>query len=97
MANIDYRDGFLVQNASTTQGPFVLLGGKYGVSCAVTGTAGSVALQILGADGVTFVTVAPAFTANGAVVVDLPAGKCQVAITTATGVFVSVIPISYRK
>jgi hypothetical protein len=36
MANLDYRDGFLVQGASVTQGPFVLLGGKYGVSAVAT-------------------------------------------------------------
>jgi hypothetical protein len=96
VSNIDYKDGFLVQGASATQGPFSLLGGKYGVSCVVTGTAGTVALQILGPDGATFVTVAN-FTANGVTPVDLPASKYQVAITTATGVNASVIPISYRK
>jgi hypothetical protein len=97
MSNVDYRDGFLVQGASTTQGPFVLLGGKYGISCTATFSTGSVALQILGPDGSTFVTVAN-FTAGGVVVVDLPAGKCQVLVTApASAVNVSVIPISYRK
>jgi hypothetical protein len=96
MANLDYRDGFLVQGASATQGPFSLLGGKYGVSCVVTGTAGTITLQILGPDGSTFVTAA-SFTASGFATVDLPAGKYQVAIATATGVYVSVIPISYRR
>jgi hypothetical protein len=97
MANLDYRDGFLVQGASATQGPFVLLGGKYGVSCSATFSTGSVALQILGPDGATFVTVA-SFTANGVTPVDLPAGKYQVNVTApATAVNLSVIPISYRK
>jgi hypothetical protein len=96
MANTDYRDGFLVQGASATQGPFSLLGGKYGVTCSATFSTGSVALQILGPDAATFVTVAN-FTANGYAAADLPAGKYQVAITTATAVNVSCVPISYRK
>ena len=85
----------LVQAASATQGPFVLLGGKYAASCVMTGT-GPVLLQTLGPDGTTFVTVA-SFAASGFATVDLPAGKYQVAPGTATGVNVSVIPIGYRK
>jgi hypothetical protein len=97
VANVDYRDGFLVQAAAATQGPFVLLGGKYGVSCSATFSTGNVALQTLGPDAATFVNAAN-FTANGFVVVDLPAGKYQVAVTApASAVNVSVIPISYRK
>jgi hypothetical protein len=61
----------------------------------MTGT-GPVLLQVLGPDGTTFVTVA-SFAASGYQVVDLAAGKYQVAPGTATGVNVSVIPISYRK
>jgi hypothetical protein len=96
MSNVDYRDGFLVQGASGTQGPFVLLGGKYGVTCAATFGGGSVALQILGPDGTTFVTAAN-FTANAYAAADLVPGKYQVAITTATGVNLACVPISYRK
>jgi hypothetical protein len=95
MSNTDFRDGFIVQAASTTQGPFSVLGGKYGASCVMTGT-GPVLLQILGPDAATFVTVA-SFAATGYQAADLPAGKYQVAPGTATGVNVSVIPISYRK
>jgi hypothetical protein len=95
MSNVNYADGFLVQGAGTTQGPFSILGGKYGASCVMTGT-GPVLLQIMGPDAATFVTVA-SFAANGFATVDLPAGKYQVAPGTATGVNVSVIPISYRK
>jgi hypothetical protein len=95
MSNVNYADGFLVANAAATQGPFSLLGGKYGFTCVMTGT-GPVLLQILGPDGTTFVTVA-SFAANGYQAADLPAGKYQVAPGTATGVNVSVIPISYRK
>jgi hypothetical protein len=95
MPNQDYRDGFLVQAASATQGPFSRLGGKYAASAVLTGT-GPVLLQILGPDATTFITVA-SFAANGYQVVDLPAGKYQVALGTATNVSLSVIPISYRK
>jgi hypothetical protein len=98
MANTDYRDGFLVQAASATQGPFVLNGGKYGVTCSATFSTGNVALQILGPDGATFINALPAFTANGAASADLPAGKYQVAVTApASAVNLSCIPISYRK
>ena len=76
MANTNYGNGFLVQGASATQGPFGLLGGKYGVTCSATFSGGNVALQILGPDGSTFVT-ATSFTANGFATVDLPAGNCQ--------------------
>jgi hypothetical protein len=64
MANTNYGDGFLVAAANATQGPFSLLGGKYGVTCVATFGADSVALQNLGPDGTTFVTAA-SFTANG--------------------------------
>jgi len=98
MANTDYRDGFLVQGASATQGPFVLLGGKYGVTCSATFSTGNVALQILGPDGSTFVTVGSAFTANGVATADLPPGKYQVAVTApASAVNLACVPISYRK
>jgi hypothetical protein len=98
VANIDYRDGFLVQAAAATQGPFVILGGKYGVTCSAAFSTGNVALQSLGPDGATFINALPAFTANGFASVDLPAGKYQVAVTApATAVNLSCIPISYRK
>jgi hypothetical protein len=98
MANVNYSDGFLVQGGGTTQGPFVLLGGKYGVTCSATFSTGNVALQILGPDGATFINALPAFTANGAASVDLPAGKYQVLVTApATAVNLACVPISYRK
>jgi hypothetical protein len=93
MPNTDYSgNGFKVASASATQGPFSLLGGKYGVT--VSGTfPGTVALQTLGPDGSTFLSTATSFTANGYAAVDLPPGKVQLAIATATGVSASVIPI----
>jgi hypothetical protein len=76
MANTNYgNNGFKVQGAAATQGPFNLLGGKYGVSVSATafGTPG-VALQILGPDGATYVNCLAPFTVNGASPVDLPPG-----------------------
>lgn len=100
MANTNYSgNGFLVQNASTTQGPFDLLGGKYGVTVTATsyGTGGT-ALQLLGPDGVTYVNALAAFTAAGYASVDLPSGLYQIAPgATASGVYASVIPISYHR
>jgi hypothetical protein len=98
MSNVDYRDGFLVQNASATQRPFVLLGGKYGVTCSATFSTGNVSLQILGPDAATFINTLPAFTANGAATADLPPGKYQVLVTApASAVNLACVPISYRK
>lgn len=96
MANVDYGNGFLVQNASATQGPFRLLGGKYEFTASATFSAGSVALQTLGADGSTYVTV-QSFTAAHTVSLDLPPGQYQVAIVTATAVYANVVPISNRR
>jgi hypothetical protein len=96
---VDYHDGFTAQAASANQGPFVLIGGKYGVSF-VAAVAGTVKLQIMGPDAATFIDVGASTsftTTSGFAVVDLPPGKYQISIATATGVNVSVIPISYRK
>jgi hypothetical protein len=100
MANINYSgNGFLVQAASTTQGPFNLLGGKYGVTVeATTFGTGGVALQILGPDGATYLNALAAFTANGYAAVDLPPGMVQLSVPTGSAaVFASVIPISNRR
>lgn len=97
MANTVYgQDGFLVIGASANQGPFPLLGGKYGITFQA-GVAGTTAgLSVLGPDGVNYVPV-PAATFNAAVVgfatVDLPSGVYQVTVGGATGVNMSVTPI----
>ncbi len=98
MANTNWSNGFKVANASATQGPFELLGGKYGVSFAGTGS-GTVKLQILGPDGTTYVDVGSTttFTANGYAAIDLPPCEVQVNIATFTAVYVTVIPISNRR
>ncbi len=102
MANTNYGNGFKVANASATQGPFELLGGKYGVTIVGTGF-GTVALNILGPDGTTYVVVTDdsgvtvSVAANTYTVVDLPPCEVQIAISTTTAVYASVIPISNRR
>jgi hypothetical protein len=99
MANTNWSNGFKVSNASATQGPFELLGGKYGVTALGTFGGGNIHLQILGPDGTTYVDVGSTtnFTANGYAAVDLPPCEVQIAITTASAVYASVIPISNRR
>jgi hypothetical protein len=74
-------------NISATPAPFVLHGGNYGVTIHATFSGGSVTLQRLATDGVTFVNVITPLTADGYVSADLPSGTYRLAITTATAVF----------
>jgi hypothetical protein len=109
MANTNYGgNGFLVANASATQGPFALLGGKYGITCVATFGGGTVDISILGPDGSTYVIVFPpasdvgtypthTFSANNYFAVDLPPCEVEVVIATASAVYVSCIPISNRR
>jgi hypothetical protein len=76
-------------NVSTTQ-TFSLTQGVYAVTVSATFNSGSVTLQQLSPDGVTFVTVLPAFTAKKYAVIALPAGQYQLAITGATAVFAEI-------
>lgn len=77
-------------NISATPAAFVLLGGEYGMMVSATFGGGSVTLQGLSLDGATWVTVLPAFTANGYSYLDLPPGQYRVLIATATAVYISV-------
>lgn len=73
---------------------FSLLGGDYGVSVhAGTWSSGSVVLQRLGPDGSTYIPVLTAFSADGYATVRLPPGTYKIAVTTATGVYASVLHI----
>jgi hypothetical protein len=73
--------------------PFVIRGGLYGISVHAA-TFGTVTLQRLANDGVTWVTVQAAFTADGYATVYLISGTYKVAVATATGVFVEVVSIA---
>jgi hypothetical protein len=60
-------------------GPFVLRGGLYQISAIATWGGGNVAFNQLGADGVTWLPVVDALTANGVSTVYLPTGEFQLA------------------
>lgn len=66
-------DSHLVSNVSATTGSFTLHGGRYAV-IVVGATFGTLTLQILGADGTTWLTALTAFTASGTAVGDMPEG-----------------------
>ena len=87
-------DSKTFSNVSTTQGPFKLNGGTYGVTATATWGGGSVTLQALGPDGVTWITALAAFSANGYAAISLPPGQFRFLITTATAVYASVARIS---
>jgi hypothetical protein len=94
--NRDFGNGFTVKNASATQGPFALLGGKYVFTASAIFGGGTVALSILGPDGATYITV-KSFSAAGTQTLDLPPGEYQVTIATATAVYAGVIPVSNHR
>ncbi len=101
MANVNYGNGFKVTNVSTTQGPFELLGGKYGITCHATFGGGSVDVSILAPDGTTYIpinqTSSHTFAADGYFAIDLPPCLVEVVIATASAVYASVIPISNHR
>jgi hypothetical protein len=66
-------------NISATTAAFPLRGGQYNIDT-LGSTFGSVTLQRLGPDGSTFLNAASAIVANGAVVLDLPAGSYRLAL-----------------
>jgi|SRR5271156_2290790 len=84
---------FAYKNVSATQGPFTLRGGQYAVTVLATWGGGSVTLQRLGDDGSTYITCLTAFSANGYATVNLPSGTYQLAVATATAVYVDVTSV----
>ena len=84
----------LIVNAAVT-GPAVPItrGGTYSFSCLGTFSTATVALQILGPDGATYIAIPNAsFTAAGVMSVDLPAGSTVKAVVTGgppTGIYAS--------
>lgn len=81
------------QNIAATTAAFALKGGRYDIIATATG-AGTMGLQILAADGVTFIPVHTAFAAvTGFVTVDLPPGQYKFAISGFTAVFATIASI----
>lgn len=82
--------------AAGTSPQFELRGGKYALDVAATGSAGTVVLNKLGPDGVTFIPVLPlttALTQTGSAIYDLSPGQYTVTVATLTAIFVSITEI----
>jgi hypothetical protein len=76
-------------NISASTSPFRLVAGTYGMWVTATWSSGSVTLQILSADQLTWVTALTAFSANSFATVSLPNGIYRVNVTSATAVYAS--------
>lgn len=87
-------DGRIFSNVSTTQGPFKLNGGTYGLSVVATWNSGSVTLEMLAADGSTYIPALAAFSANGYGAVALPPGQYKLVVASATGVYMAIARIN---
>lgn len=100
-----YQEAFKYDNISATTTSFgPILGGYYNVNVSATFGGGTVELQQLAEDGVTWLSikfpfnnagaevdlVIGSFSANGMKPFILAPGQYRIAITTATAVFVSV-------
>jgi hypothetical protein len=86
-------ESFIFSNISATPANFTLRGGKYAILATATGS-GTMGLQMLSPDGVTFVAVHTAFAAvTGFIVVDLPPGSYKFVLATFTAVYASICRI----
>ena len=77
---------FMLQNAVATGGSFELTGGIYLLEC-IASNYGSVTLQKLGPDGVTWLTAATAFTTNGTETAYLTRGTYRWLVSSAIAVY----------
>lgn len=95
-------------NISASTAPFLLNGGRYGIDVVATFGGGSVALEKLGPDGTTYVSLKAAFNnsgteadlvigsfaAAGHKVVDIPPGSYRFTIATASAVYAGISRVS---
>ena len=90
MANVPYN--YAGGPFASTQPSFALFGGDYAITRSGAWGGGSVTLNILAQDGVTWVpALAAAWTANGFQTATLPGGSYQLAVaSTATSTYVSI-------
>lgn len=81
-------------NISASTAAFTLRGGTYGATVKATGF-GTVKLQKLAPDGVTYVSVSTDtdFAADGYASVNLPGGTYRFEVTTATAVYADITSI----
>lgn len=93
VSNVLLKPSVQFSNIAATTAAFALGGGKYAIVANATG-AGTMGVQMLGADGTTYIAVHTAFAAvTGFVVVDLPPGTYKFVIATFTAVYVSISAI----
>jgi len=59
-------DAFKYADFSATQGPFTVYGGRYAFAASGTWNSGSLALQMLGPDGSTYIDIVSAYDVSAA-------------------------------
>jgi len=102
---MNVTEAFSWDNVSATQASFTALGGKYllGVHAAAWNT-GSVGLEQLAHDGVTWVPVVGltsdaansiTLAVDGTVLYDLPGGTYRMVVSAATGIYASLARVPY--
>lgn len=91
-------ESFAFGPISATTAAFMLTGGQYmALACCESGwNGGSAVLNILGPDGVTWLSAINTLTADGGGVLDVPPGQYQWALTGLVNAYVSLtrIPVS---
>ncbi len=86
-------DGFTISNGGAATSKFPLHGGQYGLIAVATWGGGNLAFNMLAPDGVTYVPVLPAITANAYATIYLPRGSYEFIVTTATAVYANLLSI----
>jgi hypothetical protein len=82
-------------NIAATPAPFRLRGGSYAMTAhSAAWSAGSATLQRLAPDNLTYVTVLPAFSADGFGSANLPSGTYQLLVATVTALYVDIVGIA---
>jgi len=85
------HEAFNIKNAAPGTYDFTLSqGGLYEFAAVATWGGGNVALNQLGPDGQTYLSIATALLANGGAMYYLPPGSYQFVVTTATAVYACV-------
>lgn len=91
------KDYAQVTNAAAADTPIVIIlnGGTYGIFAKATWGGGSADVQMLGPDGVTYISVlAATFTADGFKTFTVPGGQCKIVFTTASACYASLSRIN---
>jgi hypothetical protein len=95
MAGPDYNS-FSATNISATTAAFTLNGGKFMLDAhSAAWGGGNAQMTRLAADGSTYVNVGSSITADGTATYDLAPGSYKLAVTTVTGLYVSLTRIPY--